>query len=640
MNKALTVLCILFAAISTGFSQEKLNDLEVNPVLFTKKSIKPAQHKSAQTTSNLPFFDDFSDGNTYPNSELWINKNTYVNTHYAINPPSIGVATFDAVNEFGYVYESVNENSSPADTLTSKIINMEKANQASTFLSFYFQPQGYGNAPEMADSLVLNIVTKDTSIRIWHSNGTSFNKFINKNYGLDTLYLKDTVMFKLVNLKLDNPLFFVDTFQMQFINYANIPSIASRAADRTNKDHWHIDYVYLNEGRTEADTVFKDIAMIKPAATYLKDYKAMPWSHYPEAIEKQENDVFYYVRNNFDKELAMTAIRMYSRDLTSNKEKEPFNFSRRTLPAASNEEVTTFFEDVVFDWYESDSAIFELSGEIIPAETEDPIFSKNNQTSSIMRFVDYYAYDDGTAEKTYGVDADRAKVACKFRNHKADSLIAVQMYFVRNKEENNAVRNFTFCVWDDYNNKPGDLIYAQTGMRPIITNELNKFSTLYLDTALFIDKGLFYIGWKQNSDKPMNVGYDMNSISRERVFYRVKVEDGAKEDSVWYDSDYNGTIMIRPVFGERELEVPKKSANLKLKVMPNPTTGQIYIMNYDGEEMQGQFHVFDFMGKKLYEQNASSSEAINLSHLNNGMYIVTFFPNNNKPRSTRLLISK
>lgn len=635
MNKILALICFQLLLIGFVFSQEQLRDLEVNPNLVNSKTGQKAMRKSVNLNPELPFFDDFCQDESHPNMDLWIDRNVYINDHYAINPPSIGVATFDAVDEFGYIYNTIETATSPADKLTSRYIDMESADQGSTYLSFYYQPQGLGNNPEFNDSLVLNVISKDSVFRIWHANGTDYKSFVNDSLGIPQDSEDDYLAFKLVHLKLDNSYFFSNSFQIQFINYANIPSIASRPSDRTNKDHWHIDYVYLNDGRTAADTIFSDVAIYGRPSIYMRDYSSMPWNHYKAGIQKQATDVSFFVRNNDNTLRRITELLMYSRDLTQNKE-EPYFYGLQEFDPFSDNLVTqTFGQNVYFDWYEADSAVFEIEGVLQNDKDEEDIFTNNDRVSRQIKFVDYYAYDDGSAEKTYGIDADRAKVAYRFFNYKADSLKAVQMYFVRNKEEYTGVQNFTFCVWDDASGEPGNLIYAETDVRPMITDHINEFVTLELDTALYLEKGKFYIGWKQNSDKLMNVGYDANAVMRSNIFYKVQ----ANEESKWYASAYRGALMMRPVFGAREFEDTKKSADVTLEIMPNPSAGEIELNNFN-EETYGVVHVFNLMGVKVYEQNATTSQTINLNHLNNGMYIVTFFPVNDRPRSTRLIISK
>ncbi|MBK6731480.1 MAG: hypothetical protein IPG60_11150 [Bacteroidetes bacterium] len=58
----------------------------------------------------------------------------------------------------------------PADTLTSRYIYLGGTLEDSVYLSFYFQPKGYGDAPEPQDSLVLQFRNVSGNwVNIWHA---------------------------------------------------------------------------------------------------------------------------------------------------------------------------------------------------------------------------------------------------------------------------------------------------------------------------------------------------------------------------------------------------------------------------------------------------------------------------------------
>src|SRR5690606_37405864 len=97
---------------------------------------------------SLPFFDDFSQQYYYPDADKWEDNYVYINSNYAVNPISYGVATFDGLDSTGYPYNFNNPTShGVADYLTSKPIDLSSVTD-SVYLSFFFQPQGNGNRPE------------------------------------------------------------------------------------------------------------------------------------------------------------------------------------------------------------------------------------------------------------------------------------------------------------------------------------------------------------------------------------------------------------------------------------------------------------------------------------------------------------
>ncbi len=172
LNSKISVLLFVLLPL-LSFSQEMLTGTVQNPTI-----VKASEHwvpKRGETSVMLPFVDDFSHYTGYPDSQMWQDRQGFVNTGFAILPPTIGVVTLDALDEYGRVYAHAERNPFPADTLTSNPIRLD-SNFAqhrpmrvadSLYLSFYYQPAGgsrtphsggwarVGDAPEHSDKLVL-----------------------------------------------------------------------------------------------------------------------------------------------------------------------------------------------------------------------------------------------------------------------------------------------------------------------------------------------------------------------------------------------------------------------------------------------------------------------------------------------------
>ncbi|MCQ2609079.1 MAG: T9SS type A sorting domain-containing protein [Bacteroidales bacterium] len=80
---------------------------------------------AASNLKSLPFFDDFAYPYSKPLPALWADDNAFVNTGFAKNMPTIGVATLDAMDANGKLYESVGTTASVADYLTSVPLNLK-----------------------------------------------------------------------------------------------------------------------------------------------------------------------------------------------------------------------------------------------------------------------------------------------------------------------------------------------------------------------------------------------------------------------------------------------------------------------------------------------------------------------------------
>ena len=184
---------------------------------------------------------------------LWVDNFAYVNNTYPINPPTLGVATLDGLDQYGQPYNnSSNSTYGTADYLTSKPINLSGLSEGdSIYLSFYYEPQGYGDYPDVIDSLIVE----------FRDNGGTWNQMWYDTGWSDPNAVPDTfaqVMIEMPTLTTAAS-FFYNTFQFRFRNKASLYG---------NNNHWHIDYVKLNQHRSVFDTIIPDIAFIYPYPHY------------------------------------------------------------------------------------------------------------------------------------------------------------------------------------------------------------------------------------------------------------------------------------------------------------------------------------------------------------------------------------
>lgn len=161
--------CIAFLTLSINvFAQTEVVQFDYLPqgISMPASSLKSLHTLSLQPLITLPFFDDFSSTSPYPNTQRWVDSNVYINDCFAIKPPSVGVATFDALNKYGRLHESASSSVFYADTLTSRPIALAGLNTVSNkpsdslAFSFYYQRGSLGyvqNIPDESDSLLLEM---------------------------------------------------------------------------------------------------------------------------------------------------------------------------------------------------------------------------------------------------------------------------------------------------------------------------------------------------------------------------------------------------------------------------------------------------------------------------------------------------
>ena len=193
--KALVLMMAIGLMASPAIAQEILTPFGTTEKVPTRKGVAEARF--------LPFFDDFSHSNTYPDSTKWTDNNVLVNDGFPLCPPSRKGATFDVLDADGKVYSYAISNAFIAEYLTSVRIRLDSIMEPepraltpadSIYLSFYYQPQGNGNSPEEQDSLVLQFGTTTERKEFLFLDYQSYDiADIFAEMQVDTLFPGDTI---------------------------------------------------------------------------------------------------------------------------------------------------------------------------------------------------------------------------------------------------------------------------------------------------------------------------------------------------------------------------------------------------------------------------------------------------------------
>ncbi len=562
----------------------------------------------------------------------------------------------------------------------------------SIYLSFYYQPQGKGDEPEPSDTLLLEFARKgdtifqyidslsvsaqfylenpndsikpgdtlsppfelgcDTSIR-WINYGiytwddfllipcdsvfgpeiTWDVKWYAEGMKLDTFYKYNSnkyfvqVMVPLYD-SLPDTAYFNDSFQFRFRNYASIANDIIPSW-RSNVDQWNVDYVYLNDNRSKDDTAYRVLGFSNRAPSFLQSYQVMPYRQY-------RSDATNSLRTDFDMEI-------------SNLDKIAHNSNYRYKVEQVNGDFDYAFDGGNFNvppgFYTNVEYVQKLfnidftrdtTSYVITHYISDSSESNILVDSAIYRqgFYNYYAYDDGTPEFGYGVEPAGALVAYQFKLSVADTLRGVKMYF--NKTKDNANANFfNLMVWKDNNGKPGEVIYRLNSQKPRWENGLYEFHPYMFDTTIIIS-GTFYVGWQQQTQGSLNIGFDANNFyGYPRTYY--------KNEQTWYPSAFEGSLLIRPIVGPdmvisdiEEFEFDRKPG--QLLIYPNPALNRFSV------DLQRQkvspsviLTIYNIYGS-VVNKTVGQIQNINISHLPKGMYVVKV-NNEGKILTGKLLIN-
>lgn len=648
----LPVILIHFNSIA----QEVLTGLQVNPVVMSKalelRRLKNEPYLQDTTPVRIPFYDDFSSNSVYPSPERWSDRYAYVNSDYPVYPIDLGVVTLDAINDSGKMYPLAvpGPQTYIADHLTSRFIRLDSVfipaphalrPSDSVYLSFYYQPQGRGMAPQVSDSLILQFMIKpafdsitptDSTIlvpsrwrRIWSSPGSS----------LDTFYIQNQVYFKRVMIPVtDSAAFFKKNFQFQFYNYVSLAS-TGQSSWQSNTDEWNIDDVYLNAGRSMNDTLRKEIRFLERAPSMLKNYTSMPYSQYCNNPTNEIADSLNLLITNRD---TIDRNTTYRYSVT-----QPGGSFNKTYNTTFN--LTSFYQfDFPFTLRPPVSFIFPISGADSASFLMQHVIKDNTPGSTLgdtiegyQNFYNYYAYDDGTPEAGYGLKGTGAQMAYRFTLNKSpDTLRAIRMFFNRTLSNSNQ-QLFNLTVWNDNNGKPGDTIYSRI-VNVNLPDTLDQFVTYHLEAPVRIS-GTFYVGTIQTTDDNLNIGFDTYNDAHENLMYNVI--------GPWVTSSFPGALLLRPVIGK---PLPVGIHNIQpstghLSLYPNPNNTGVITLSIPGIENPNQpatppeIKINNLFGQSVF--TSGYSNVIQLPDLPAGIYVVVMtIPATGKNYTGKLVITK
>jgi hypothetical protein len=507
---------------------------------------------------------------------LWLDSYVYINNSFGINPPTIGVATFDGINEFGRAYSFVQNAHGIADYLTSKPLNLAYPASDSIYFSFYYQPQGLGNAPEVNDSLVLEFWSPQNKRWhwMWSEPGSNLQSF------------------RQVIIPVTDEQFLQRGFQFRFRNYANLSG---------NVDHWNIDYVRLDRNRAFDDLFPEDVAFTAPANILLKRYTQMPWNQF---VANPSVELFDSLVVNMRNNSSVPKVVNYTYSVTDMDNNVVLtNTSTGSEDADQN---FTYRNKLPSNPFPISGGVyneFEVEN-IIRASIDD---NRSNDTiRHIQKFDNFYSYDDGIPEAGYGLNRFGAKLACRFDLNEPDTLTAVRMVFTP-VNTNTQFHAFKLTVWSSLN--PEVVIFQGSDFSYPSFPGIHGYTEYSIPSVPV--SGTIYVGWVQFTQQELNIGFDKNNDNRVKNFYNISDN--------WMTSGFPGSLMINPVFGISNdpsvgIENPIAEAKKSYKIFPNPARNQFFIQSENQSENL-DVTVFDTFGRIIFRDFNYTAGAIDVGFL-------------------------
>ncbi|MBX2971868.1 MAG: T9SS type A sorting domain-containing protein [Flavobacteriales bacterium] len=532
---------------------------------------------------------------------LWQDDDVYINGTYPVDPPTIGVATFDGLARTGYPYDFANYTSyGRADKLTSVPINLDYPASDSIYLSFFYQAKGLSGDtfPQVGDSLLLEFYAplEQSWYRAW---------------GIPYV---DQAPFWQVLIPIKEARFLKQGFQFRFVNYATLSG---------SFDHWHLDYVRLGRQRAYNDVILVDVAYVSPEASILQTYTSVPFAQFntaPGSLMAQQ--VVERVRNLdiLDRliQYSMTArnedggaVSAYINGVSPNGNAARIIDTNHPINSAPN-----FF---VYDNSPStDAALWDVR---FLAEATPDINQYNDTMRLRQELSNYYSYDDGSAEMGYSLNTAGAKLAYRFDLIGPDSLRAVRMYFnpIANQPPDAAPGqgSFLLTVWSSLS--PEVILHQNYSFSSpeYRLDGINKFVEYPLDSTIRVE-GTIYVGWVQTSAVKMNLGFDRNRNNRTKISYNV--------GGGFQNTSFNGSLMMRPVMvsavdpwagiGEHE------AAPGELLIFPNPASDVVRIAMNGDMPARATVQCLDATGRVVWSERMTGTNEFSTAAIANGMYVV------------------
>ena len=607
------------------------SSFNINAQLSEKSSAHFYDHQrigqrniSSIDTLSLPLWEDFSYESAVPDSSIWLNpENVFVNNSYAYLPPSFNVASLDGFDGQGKAYDNDSGNNGVGDSLVSQPINLSSFTVNSNInLSFFWQ-QGYGGfAPDLQDSLKLSFKNSEgkwVQVQGFGGSGNIEPTLFSQHFERvnDTNYLHAG-------------------FQFKFEVSGNLAG---------DFDLWNLDYIYLNEGNIPVNTQnnaydsYEDRTFSRKAGTPFGDYYAIPL-HHLEAnwLEQnlQQSDFIYNNlwagnANNFSfgteffsivfdtlkPQNIIDSLEVSGVFLTALQDTAQFRYELRNknqfIDYLMNEKTSedSVYLNFQFNLGTNDSLFFETINGTVEYYPELS-FRQNDTISTVIPLHDYYAYDDGTAESRIQLNSRNYLLAQGYEMIGQQYLTGIELY-APNISQNSSTQNITLLVWNELTPSADDILRAQN----VLINEstkINEFQRFSFDRPVLLE-GEFFIGYREENDVPLSIGFDKSTNSANKLFYN---QSGTWEPNTVLE----GSVMLRPVFDKSRVTVSnQKAANTEwaIKAFPNPTTGRLKL-----SEEWDELRIYDLRGRLqlLTKNNFGTLNEIDMSRLKNDLYLL------------------
>ena len=708
-NKAFAILFLF--AFSCGFTASAQEFLTGFSTRKSTEKLNRSVSRDIMTTTSLPFFDDFTTSRVYPDSTKWETPSVLVNSGFPIYSTNYQAATFDVLNQYGEVYSNASSNPFIADSLISVRIRLDSvlgdepralSPADSIYFSFYYQPQGNGDAPEATDSLVLQF-GYDTLLYRIDSITCQMNADILANMGVDTVFAGDTIYNSYIYPPNDcNPeLFIVADHQMYINEYFEMPCdtvyyiekkwnhiwsspgmpldsfcqncdethewfrqvmipitdekfftddfqilfynyatlpTTMYPNDRSNVDQWSIDFVYLNEKRNQNDKTYPKVSFSQNSPSLLSRYQSMPYRQYKNNPTAAVDNQIQMYITNLDSISHLTKYQCIIQQIGSN-----WSFDYESKSCILKPYFAYGFQDC-----EGDNAT-----EACPT-LSNFLFNFNDNADSASFLIRHYIdVVDGTEVK-----GDSIYYRQGFYNYYAYDDGIPEMGYGVNPDGSYFAVQFKVSTMD-----------TLRGVQLLFNQTFNDANYQFFDIVV----------WNDNNGKPGNEIYRLRNQRPEwdeNILYKfayytfddivrvnstfyvgIMQQESASinigfDSSIdnhqynfynsgngWRNSVFPGSLMIRPVVGKSYyIGIDENELNVNDIKLYPNPATNTVHLNGINADNCQQISIFDMTGR-MVQQNSRIVD-IDVSGLSNGLYVVRILTEDGQSIVKKCMISK
>jgi len=226
-------------------------------------------------------------------------------------------------------------------------------------------------------------------------------------------------------------------------------------------------------------------------------------------------------------------------------------------------------------------------------------------------------------------------MAVKYELKQADTLRAIKYQFTQVKSD---IKNATFSVvvWKNVGLGTTDehIIYREDGLK--MANLAKEFGYDTINGLLYynlkpdfiIDNDYsfplvltdsFLVGVIVDNKNTLSVGFDRNNNKKQYNYFVSSVGDYANK---WLNSDFNGTMIINPIFGKElpwQLTPIKNNTVYNIKIYPNPAQKYIYL---SGIKNKTRVNILDSYGNLIKQFETYIDKVINIEYLAPATYLL------------------